>query len=396
MRAVGSSVSILLASAFVALCTAACGTATAIENDDAGSGNDAGIDAGTHDAGTDAGTDAGSDAGTPDDGTSGSITTTPGTWSWVGFANSECSDGSPTGIGVNLSSTSSDLLVYFEGGGACWSYLTCYQLLTATNGPYTSASFASESSHFGNSLLDPSATGSPFAGWNMVFVPYCTGDVHAGNNLATYTSGNITKTYAHKGRANLEAYVARLAATFPHPSKLIVSGSSAGGFGALINFDYLATTWPNASAYLIDDSGPALEGSAIPTATLDAWFSSWSLGAVTDPICGTGCRGDLSKAYSSLSTKYPHAHMSLLSSEQDQTIRTYFQLTPAQFQTDLNAVATDRLDVTSNWKEFFASGQTHTMLLDPQDFTVNNVTLIRFITEQVSDSASWATQKPGN
>jgi hypothetical protein len=47
----------------------------------------------------------------------------PNVWTWIPIPGAYCDDGSPTGIGVNLPPTSSNnLLIAFEGGGACWDY----------------------------------------------------------------------------------------------------------------------------------------------------------------------------------------------------------------------------------------------------------------------------------
>src|SRR6266545_3474680 len=64
------------------------------------------------------------------------------TWTWVDFPDSSCGDGSTTGIGVNPGD-SSNVLVFLEGGGACWSYESCFVNRTvATDGPFGSAEFA--------------------------------------------------------------------------------------------------------------------------------------------------------------------------------------------------------------------------------------------------------------
>lgn len=39
-------------------------------------------------------------------------------WTWVDFPETFCGDGSPTGLGVNLTGRSDDVVVYFQGGGA--------------------------------------------------------------------------------------------------------------------------------------------------------------------------------------------------------------------------------------------------------------------------------------
>src|SRR5215468_7682801 len=41
-------------------------------------------------------------------------------WTWVDFPNTACGNGMPTGLAVNLTTKSSRVLVYLEGGGACW------------------------------------------------------------------------------------------------------------------------------------------------------------------------------------------------------------------------------------------------------------------------------------
>jgi hypothetical protein len=49
--------------------------------------------------------------------------------------------------------------------------------------------------------------------------------------------GSAAVAWRHGGRADVAAYLKRRAATFPAPRKLAISGSSAGGFGALLNCD---------------------------------------------------------------------------------------------------------------------------------------------------------------
>src|ERR1700760_689819 len=43
-----------------------------------------------------------------------------GTWTWIDFPNTTCRDGSPSGIGVIKNSASTKLMIYLEGGGACF------------------------------------------------------------------------------------------------------------------------------------------------------------------------------------------------------------------------------------------------------------------------------------
>ena len=277
------------------------------------------------------------------------ITSPMNQWTWIDFPDSSCDDGSPTGIGV-YNAGSPNLLVFMNGGGACWSYLTCYTLNTAVHGPFGQAQFNMALASVGpGTIFDRNEPRNPFRDWSYVFVPYCTGDVHAGDNVVVYTdtqSGDM-KTYHHKGHANVLAYLKRIAPTFPSPKKLVVSGSSAGGYGASMNYADFRRYFPSSEAYLLDDSGPALEAPSIPQGYIDAWYASWNLGEVLGPACGDACKTDLSAALTALDKAYPHDRMALLSSEQDATIRNYFLLSPSGFQTALLMTAQDILDPTA-------------------------------------------------
>ncbi len=316
-------------------------------------------------------------------------------WTWVDFPDSACQDGAAAGIGV-YPTGSDKLIIFLNGGGACWSYLTCYTLMTATTVPAKDQFTQLAGTPLTGTVFDQNEAKNPFKGWNAVFVPYCTGDVHSGNHVSTYTDmqSGMTKTWHHVGHANIMAYLKRLAPTFPNMKKVVVSGSSAGGFGASLNYQAFREYFPSSQDYLLDDSGPPLEAPNIPQGYIDAWYQEWGLGQVLDPVCGDPCKTDLSQALKVLDATYPNDRMALLSSLQDQTIRGYFLLSPSGFQTALLMTATDLLDPTPNFRYFFVPGQTHTMLGGVNNFTVNNVSLWDWMNQMVTDDPSWKSQKP--
>lgn len=319
------------------------------------------------------------------------------TWTWVDFPDSFCDDGSTTGIALSGGS-SNNLLVFFNGGGACWDYLTCYGLNTAAHGPFGRAEFEQMSNgDRAGSIFDRNAAENPFRDYTFVFVPYCTGDVHAGDNVVDYTDGNVIKTHHHTGHANARAFVKRLAATWPTPGKLVVSGSSAGGFGAAFNYDLFRSYWPEnkvKDVYLIDDSGPPLVGDAIPGDYRDAWVRQWRLDLILDPICGAECRDDFSLAIPKIAARYPSDRMALLSSRQDQTIRTYFQLSPGDFSSELQKMATMRIDPIAHFRYFFVNGKSHTMLGHIGDFAQRDESLWHWLFQEVYDDPAWKSLQP--
>jgi pectinacetylesterase len=381
-----------------ALLNTACGSSSSTPSTDASpSSEDAAIPDGSGTSG-----DGSSDAGAPHDGGAeviadtglGEPITAPShVWTWVDFPDSYCDDGSHTGIGVSTSSATTNLLIFLNGGGACWDYETCFQFNTAEHGPFGQPELQAIVQNLDGTILDRGSTNF-FRDWSFVFVPYCTGDVHSGDNIATYTGGGMSRTYYHKGHANVVAYLPRIAATFPSARKVVISGASAGGYGALYNYATMRAYWTGSKVYLVDDSGPPLETGVTNSALRDAWFASWKLDTVLVAFCGEQCRTDFSFGLSALAATYPNDRLALLSSLQDQTIRSYFGLTAAQFQTALLQMSADRLDPTSNFKYFFVTGSSHTMLANPARFTSASVPLWDWLRRDIEDDDAWASTKP--
>lgn len=351
------------------------------------------VDASAGDAalGSDAAVEAG--AATP-------ITTPDRTWTFVPFADSVCDDGTPTGLGVSLSSASNNVLLFFNGGGGCWDALTCLTLNTATHGPFQQAQFDALAAGLNGAGTGFSRTNTqnPYRDYSFVYIPYCTGDLHAGSRTAMYSaSGGAPRPYYHRGRDNVVAYLRRLLATFPSPGRVVVSGSSAGGYGALLNYDLLRRAWPSARMQLVDDSGPALDDMAVSAALRTAWESAWNLSAVVDPLCGTACRDDLSLAYTTLAMRYPQDRIALLSSAQDSVIRSYLMLTGPNFQTALERTFAARFDAAgapATLRYFEVTGSTHTMLGNPGSFTSGGQALWDWLRAMATDDPSWTTRHP--
>jgi hypothetical protein len=86
-------------------------------------------------------------------------------------------------------------MFFFQGGGACFSAETCS---FSGNTYETSAGIDDDPSRAGG-VFDTTNPENPFADWSVVFVPYCTGDVHIGNATTDYGNG---LTVQHKGYVN--------------------------------------------------------------------------------------------------------------------------------------------------------------------------------------------------
>lgn len=319
-----------------------------------------------------------------------------GAWTWFDIEGSVCDDGTPTGIAVNPSPSAgpdADLLIYFVGGGACWDYLTCAVLNTSSHGPFGRTQFEQQKSALNGTILDRARPQNPVAGFHMVVVPYCTGDLHAGDNVATYQGSGSQRVIHHKGHANVLAFLPRVAATWPSPRKLIMTGSSAGGYGATLNYDLFRTRFAGAVSYLIDDSGPLFVGDAVPRTLRDTWYAQWNLQNTVAGSC-PACSSDLSQAYTTIQNKYPSDRLSLLSYTQDQVIRAYLgNKSATQFQTDLYQLATTRFDPSSTSRVFFVTGDSH-VLLTAGEITSQGTTLTTFLNQQLTNATTWNSVRP--
>ncbi len=352
-------------------------------------------DAATADATADTATPV--DARPPpfDAGLGAPIAAPPGTWTWVDFPDAKCDDGSTTGVGVNLAAGAKKSLIFLSGGGACADYQTCYVLNTATHGPFGAPQLGAIARELAGSALDRADTANPFRDYNLVFVPYCTGDLHAGSNVATYTGDGQTRTYHHVGRSNMIAYLKRLAPTFAlaGATDVVLAGVSAGGFGATLNHDLVRQYFPSVALFVVNDSGPLFVGDAVPPLLRATWTSQWRLDQATGTLC-PACAGDFSALYRALAAKYPNDRSALLTSYRDRTIRSYLFKDAAGYEAAVRELATTVLDGLPAHRYFLTTGEGHTMLGDPSAFTSGGVNLQTWLAQMVGRDPTWASVQP--
>jgi hypothetical protein len=365
---------------------------------DAAHAEDATVDASGTDAAESDATGSAPDVSPPAFEAGAPITAPANQWTWVPFANALCANGSATGIGVNLSTASSRVLIYLEGGGACWSELTCETLQTAANftSGYSQSNFMSESTDTtylaaSGGFFDRTASSNPFKDDSFVYVPYCTGDAHAGDNIVNYGG---TTAY-HVGFRNVAAYLARLVPTFPSADRVFLAGSSTGGLGAVFNWWQVQNAFGSVRVDLIDDSGTFM-----PPDVLDAGASNnepaqraeWNLAATLPPGC-TACATRLDALYPFYASAFPHQRAALLSYTQDSVLPSYYGISTAQFTAGLDEELSTAFAPNPNLQAFIVGSSGHVLFFDPT-VTQGSTTLTQFLTLMVTDDPSWATVQP--
>lgn len=316
-------------------------------------------------------------------------------WTWNDVPGTKCGNGSQTGFGISLG-TSKDLVIYLEGGGMCWDENTCGAGLASyfTSG-YNGTTFAGQAS----GIFDRTKANNPYKSSTIVYVPYCTGDYHSGDVV-----GGVNKTLHFNGRINLALDLAKIKAAVPNPSRVTLSGSSAGGFGSLFNYETVAKTFAGKRVDLVTDSGPILwNGNG---ATVFAPLPIWNTQAALPAAVG----GDIRQLYRYYSVTYPSSRFAYVGFDQDPTMALGYTVLPSLYREELRQkLVFGALAPLKNWKHFVAAGQKHTMLYATDTTSQNNrcnwlfgmcfpqsygptISLNDWLTKMYNDDPTWAKQ----
>jgi len=231
------------------------------------------------------------------------------TWIKIEPPGVVCGNNSQYKFFANFSDKSDKLVVVFEPGGACWDYDSC----TGKNGIRGAAN--------PNGIPDDHWVRAPFISpflsrfdetnpsreWNMIYVPYCTGDVHTGNKVVTYTSpGSPDVTFHHQGHAAVEQVVAWIDQSFTHVPKLLVTGCSAGGVGSLVNYRFLRKGIRAVEqSYLLDDSGPVFPSSGFSQPMHSMIRAAWDLDSLAPLLPPGFTLDDMGTVNTALADEFP-------------------------------------------------------------------------------------------
>ena len=127
-----------------------------------------------------------------------------------------CLRGDPYWMSVREGSqaSSSELLIYLGGGGVCWS------------GQCDAAESLGEPAVPAQGLLNPGLADNPFAGWNVVYMPYCDGSFLVGNFDSDDDENNVADRF-QRGLINLTVGLDVAVERFPDPERIVLVGSGA-------------------------------------------------------------------------------------------------------------------------------------------------------------------------
>jgi hypothetical protein len=311
-------------------------------------------------------------------------------WTWREVPGMVCGNGSSTGIAINPSARSSRLVLAFEGGGACWEAASCYGILFPVTAVHLDGFDEQTFAAVRRGALDDlwllqRDRASPFHDATWVFVPYCTGDLHAGTQTTVYDVVGEQRTMHHRGAANVDAMLAHVAAL--DPTEVFAIGVSAGGYGVQLNWDRIATAFPAATTHLLADGAQLVP---FESARWGAIAARW---ATRYPTGCADCADGLDRVAAHWRAGSPEGggRFGLTASLQDQTISLFFGLDAPTLRGHSLAVAGA---MTGAHAAFMVDDASHTMLVTPGKQTSTGVTLRPWVEAWAAGTSGFTTVGP--
>jgi len=176
-------------------------------------------------------------------------------------------------------------------------------------------------------FVNPNYEDSPTTTWNYVYVPYCTGDVHTGNVDMTYndeTGSGAPILFHHQGHADVASVVSWIDSNFTHVPKLLVTGCSAGGVGALVNYHQVRNGITAAKkSYLLDDSGPIFPDPGYSTMLHTKIRSSWNLDSLASQMPEGFSFEDMGTLNTALADEFPNDRLAITYFQRDKIYSDY-------------------------------------------------------------------------
>lgn len=289
---------------------------------------------------------------------------------YIPVPGATCARGTPYSFAAR-NADADKLMIYFQGGGACWNQDTC-----KVGGTFDDSTEADELDFY-NGIFDFANPENPLMNYSIVVVMYCTADVHTGAAAVTFGDGADAVHIDFNGAANTNAVLAWVYENYPSPSKLIVAGTSAGAYGAIYHAASILQHYPDADAVVFGDAGigvtePNWSGTSVWNTSANLPDAS-TFGAVDDQHFTR----DL---YRNGATFFPNARFAEYTSYADQVQMGFYYLmggSPFEWIPSMqNQLA--ELDQLPNFHSYIGWGITHTILPMPQFYSVQ-VNGVRFL-----------------
>jgi Pectinacetylesterase len=284
--------------------------------------------------------------------------------------------------------TVNKVVVEFMGGGACWTNISC----TLGSGQLFNDEIVQEDlmRHAEEGIHDHSNPDNPFRDWYMVFIPYCTGDIHWGDAVGEYGDEGHEIELHHKGAVNARAVLAWIYENFSDPETIFVTGCSAGSYGSLGWTPYLMQHYPDSQVIQFGDSGAGVITDSFFNDSFPVWNAYDALPNWIDDIDEANWPDnvDLAYMYNTLAAFYPNMILSQYNTAYDNNQVFFYEAMGGGDNIDTWS-ATMRDSISSieaaspNFRYYTMSGEKH--CITPYDefytYEVDGVKLVDWVND---------------
>jgi len=298
-----------------------------------------------------------------------------------------CIAGTPFSV-FTKAKNPANVLIMLQGGGACWQdFYNCNILAEAQEPPPPQVGIWDETSGL-----------NPIDDWSVVYMPYCDGSVFTGDNDVFDPSFPFGPVRFHRGLRNMTAGIDVAKAMFPHASRIMVAGSSAGGVGAAGFAPFLARMayGNNKKLTVFNDAGPVAINLA-DTAGIAARAADWQFGQFYPASC-TSC-SDMGQSTEIIKWRLDNDNTireAFYATDGDLTDRFFLGMlppVPRQQYRDLLVIEHGAIHDLhpDRYKRFIRSGEvSHTALQAPEFYdSANGVPLFKWLDDFLVPRPFW-------
>jgi len=301
-----------------------------------------------------------------------------------------CSDGSPYRFFVRPGA-SDKLMVFFQGGGACWTGGSCDPDLEPSY--RINLDEVDPAKYHGIFLFDE--TENPLKDHSVVFAPYCTADVHIGDSITNYEAPQTDEhaphpvSIQHRGYLNTDAVLDWTFAHFFRPSEIFVTGSSAGSIPSPYYAMHIGEHYPEARIAQLGDGSGGYRLNGEQTRPQDKWGTLERLRQMPEFESLRSEDFNYEILYIAAAKRHPDATFAKYDTAEDVTQKRFLAIEGSSPESLLTLIEANQADIKNevgNFHSFIAGGDLHTILGRPEFYTyqVNGISLRDWVANLVS------------
>lgn len=265
------------------------------------------------------------------------------------------------------------VLIYLNGGGACWRAAECDPKGHPT---YTMTADSANDASIRSGIFDVSNPANPVRGFTMVYVPYCTGDVHLGSRVTDYEvrkPSGAARRFAvrHEGSANIDAVLRWLYANVRAPRVVFVAGSSAGAIPSPVVAEKVARHYAQAYGQVrvvqLGDGAGGYRATSVP-GVLAGWGATDYLRRDDAFRNVDSASLTFERLYTAAASAAPKVHYAQYNTAADETQLYFLSLLGVKAATLSPSLALDLAEIRRSgawFRTYTAPGKVHTILRSP-------------------------------